>query len=541
MSSPSSSWRRFLFVLCATACCFVQGEIREIDLILPATTASIRYTDGYIRAPGSIDLRPLTFTTISEAYQDDDDDDNSSRVRLLDGGIEPGSFAVDIAIFRLPKHCAGTRKGCDWTKLGIGGKNDEGALRYCCSQDALDWGLCTESAAGRLIVQPGTFKGKHKYIEIPSERDATKQMKEGLFEFENDKSDGFDDYTGQYVIVFANCNDQGRPVKVEGDSIWKSVHGFLPGELYGFMFFYGIVTCVYIALLLFYGISMQIYKDSRIAIEKWILITIFMGMAEMAFRTLDYQQWNQKGYRPMALVYLGILMGVLKRGISRCLAVMVSLGWGVVRDSLGSTMRVVIVLGATYIGVSAARDLMLIFFVEDFTELTVEEETDLIDVVWVLTICVAALDVIFILWILDALNGTMQYLENMAQARKLQRFLTLRSILLFAILFATVWIVFSLVDKYDEEGIVREEHEWVVDAATEVNYLYILIGVAILWRPNPSAQEYAYVMELPDNDGGSADENDLELTGVVPSAMDDDDDDMQKGIDDPADGRFQID
>ena len=83
---------------------------------------------------------------------------------------------------------------------------------------------------------------------------------------------------------------------------------------------------------------------------------------------------------------------------------MVSLGWGVVRDSLGSTMRMVIILGATYIGVSAARDLMLIFFVEDFTELTFEEEEDIIDVVWVLTIVVAALDVIYILWILDALN-----------------------------------------------------------------------------------------------------------------------------------------
>jgi hypothetical protein len=128
----------------------------------------------------------------------------------------------------------------------------------------------------------------------------------------------------------------------------------------------------------------------------------------------------------------------------------------------------------------------------------------------------------------------------MSQTRKLQRFLTLRSIILYAILFATVWIVFSLVDKYDEEGIVREEHEWIVDAASEVNYLYLLMGVAILWRPNPAAQEYAYVMELPDNESG--DENDLELTGVVPSAMDDDDMDFeQKGIEDPADGRFQID
>jgi len=127
------------------------------------------------------------------------------------------------------------------------------------------------------------------------------------------------------------------------------------------------------------------------------------------------------------------------------------------------------------------------------------------------------------MWILDALNGTMMYLDNMNQTRKLGRYLKLRTLFLFAILFAVVWAVFSLVNTYDEEGIVREEHEWIVDAATEVNYLFVLIGVAWLWKPNPSAKEYAYVMELPAM-GGDGEGNELELTGHVPSAMDDDDD-----------------
>jgi hypothetical protein len=72
--------------------------------------------------------------------------------------------------------------------------------------------------------------------------------------------------------------------------------------------------------------------------------------------------------------------------------------------------------------------------------------------------------------------------------------------------------------------------------------LYLLIGVAFLWRPNPAAQEYAYVMELR-SDGEDVDENDLELTGVVPSAMDDDDDfDDEPKMNEQGgtDGRFQI-
>ena len=112
-----------------------------------------------------------------------------------------------------------------------------------------------------------------------------------------------------------------------------------------------------------------------------------------------------------------------------------------------------------------------------------------------------------------------------------QRYLQLRCVFLFSILFAAVWVIFSLVNTYDEDGIVREEHEWVVDAATEVNYLYVLAAVAFLWRPNPNAKEYAYVMELPGMNtaaNGDEDGTELELTGVVPSAMDDDSDDEEE-------------
>jgi hypothetical protein len=68
----------------------------------------------------------------------------------------------------------------------------------------------------------------------------------------------------------------------------------------------------------------------------------------------------------------------------------------------------------------------------------------------------------------------------------------------------------------------------------EMNYVFVLLGVAILWRPQENAKEYAYVMELPpmttDEDG----ENVLEMTGMVPSAADDDNDEEVAFSDEPA-------
>jgi hypothetical protein len=150
---------------------------------------------------------------------------------------------------------------------------------------------------------------------------------------------------------------------------------------------------------------------------------------------------------------------VLKRGISRCLIVMVSLGWGVVRDDLGGVMKKINFLGGLYIVVSAVRDIMTVLAYTEVQQMSQEEEDELFDIVTILTMVIAFIDVLFYLWIIDALNGTMEYLENMSQTSKLLQFLRVRFLLLFSILFAVIWAVFGIVDSYDT-GIVDQEQEW---------------------------------------------------------------------------------
>ena len=65
----------------------------------------------------------------------------------------------------------------------------------------------------------------------------------------------------------------------------------------------------------------------------------------------------------------------------------------------------------------------------------------------------------------------------------------------------------------------------------QLNYIFVLAGVAILWRPQQNAKEYAYVMQLPTMKAGADDDEDGEEgtfeMGVVPSAMDDDEEDEE--------------
>ena len=229
---------------------------------------------------------------------------------------------------------------------------------------------------------------------------------------------------------------------------------------------------------------------------------------------------------PFFLFILGIIIGVLKRGISRCLLVMVALGWGVVRDELGPIMKKIHVLGVLYILVSLVRDIMTEVAYSEIQRMSQEKEEELFDIVSILGLVIVAVDLIFYFWIIDSLSATMEYLENMKQTSKLLRYLRLRCILMFSILFGVVWAVFGIVDTYDA-GIVTQEARWVLDAAMEMNYLFVLIAVAILWRPQQNAKEYAYVMQLPAMTAAVNDDDDdegviIELAGV-PSAMDDDD------------------
>jgi len=180
---------------------------------------------------------------------------------------------------------------------------------------------------------------------------------------------------------------------------------------------------------------------------------------------------------------------------------MVSLGWGVVRDTLGDQMKKIVFAGIIYAFISFAAEIGEFFLSADVQEVHDDGQIGILKIV--LGFASALMELVFYIWILDALNGTMQYLENMNQTMKLRRYLRLRFILLISILFAMVVIVYTVVNNNVEGSVMGDGQEWAIAAAWDANYMFILIGVAILWRPNPNAKQFAYVIELPTTGGGN--------------------------------------
>ncbi len=194
-----------------------------------------------------------------------------------------------------PSECTSTRDGCDWTELGIGNRDEFGDRQWCCSEEAVGFGMCTSDHIGRLIIDFNKYKGEHRYMHVSGDEEASVPSP-----VMTTQSQG----TGQYTLLIANCNDFGSDVQISGEYVYKSKGGFLPGHLFGEWYFTIVETLFYGALFVWYGMKMNKNKDSTIGVQKWILATIFLGLLETFFSVDDFGQWNRSGLRSMRLMYL---------------------------------------------------------------------------------------------------------------------------------------------------------------------------------------------------------------------------------------------
>jgi mannose/fructose/N-acetylgalactosamine-specific phosphotransferase system component IIC len=218
-------------------------------------------------------------------------------------------------------------------------------------------------------------------------------------------------------------------------------------------------------------------------------------------------------FLPVALVF-----GVLKRGLARCLGVMVAMGWGVIRESLGATMFKIVFLGLLYCGLTAARDALAVLAVTDVQSISTGEEDEIIDLVLVLTPMIIVINVLFYFWIVNSLKATTQYLQNMNQTSKLRRHLRLRCIIMTSLFIAFAWLILNIAEVFTD--FLSQDQQWVMEAGMHANYVFVLVGVAILWRPNANAKDYALQLELPAMGEDGEGDYELELSCVVPSAED---------------------
>ncbi|MCO5564262.1 hypothetical protein L7F22_017920 [Adiantum nelumboides] len=372
----------------------------------------------------------------------------------------------------------------------IGSRKDIGFYALCCSSDLVDSEGCD---VGEVIVR--TVEGSP--ISIPIHFKGNKLeavMSHDLIEITK---------TGMYNLYFVFCDPLLYGTIVNGKTVWRNPTGYLPGRLAPMMKFYGLLSLAYLVLGIIWLLQYFRFWRDILQLQNFISLVIALGMCEMTLWYFDYSNFNETGFRPAGITLWAVSVGAIRKTVSRCLLLIVSMGYGVVRPTLGGLSSRVLILGATYFVAVEVFD--VIEHVGAINDLAGKEKL-------LLVLPVAILDAIFIMWIFTSLSRTLEKLLARKLTAKLELYRKFTNTLAVIVVMSIAWIGYELFFKATYAYGERWQYEWIILAFWNALSFMLLCVVCLLWAPSQNATRYAYSDEGPDDFDS---EETVALTAVV--------------------------
>ncbi|CAK9191680.1 unnamed protein product [Sphagnum jensenii] len=366
-----------------------------------------------------------------------------------------------------------------------------GNFELCCTKDMA---IQTGCSPGEVIIRPDHATGLPKSFKVKfSESDTSATMSENVNITK----------TGMYTLIFVACEPELDGLVIDGMTIWKNPTGYLPGRMAAFISFYAFMSLAYGLLgLLWFFQYVRHWKDI-LQLQNCISAVIALGMSEMAVWYFEYLNFNGTGMRPMAITMWAVTLGAVKKTVSRLLILVVSMGYGVVRPTLGGLTSKVMLLGGTYF--LAAESLDVVENVGTINDPPGKERLFLV-------LPVAMLDAFFILWIFTSLSKTLERLQARRRFAKLELYRRFTNSLAVAVVVSVLWIGYELYFKATDEFGERWQSYWIIHAFWSGLSFALLVVICILWAPSQNSTRYAYSEDVGEED---LDEEAVALTSGV--------------------------
>lgn len=194
----------------------------------------------------------------------------------------------------------------------------------------------------------------------------------------------------------------------------------------------------------------------------------------------------------MSITIFGLVLGALKRAMSRVLVQLVALGYGVVRPSLGEDMNRVLLLATAYFVFSLMYSLIVSV---PASAKTVDPQFDFLSII---VLMLAIIDTTFYIWIFTSINNLMVSLAAKKQSVKYLLYRNFRGVLFVLLFFTGLWALYGSTFFLNENDGTNPNwrDKWTVDALWELIYFVIFVAIAVLWAPSQNSQRYSYSIEL---------------------------------------------
>jgi hypothetical protein len=298
--------------------------------------------------------------------------------------------------------------------------------------------------------------------------------------------------SGVYYLLGLNCqsNDTDTPtVLVDGKLIFMNPYGYLSADSYPLMPFYAIESAIYVCLGIFWLILSLKYRRELLTLQNCIGGVIVLGVIEGATLYFNDLGYNISGQNYTAAMMTGVIVSTIKKAVSRLLILVVSLGYGVMKPTLGNAKGKIFLLGVLYLIFSGVLNIV---------ELVQRTTIASLSIVFFLVLPVAVMDTIFYWWIFLSLLTSISQLQVRKQVIKFHMYKQLFKTLIASGAISAVLILLQFFISLSVEGDSQWRYQFVWSAFWHLLYLAILMSIVILWRPTDNNTRYAYAELGPD-------------------------------------------
>lgn len=305
--------------------------------------------------------------------------------------------------------------------------------------------------------------------------------------------------TAVYILMLSNCGNYSGG-KISGSIIVKNAYGFLPGNEFYKMPFYGwLVTFYAVLAIVWFGLLLRKWKE-LFHIQYCIAAVVFFGLAECFLWWRYFNDWNDSGVRGTSGFVFALLFTVAKTVFSYMLILVASLGWGITRPFLDKTTQMQVQgISVVYIVLDFIREAVLSFRHSHSLSITF---------VLLCLLPVAMLNGGIFYWIFSALSQLIENLKERKQLEKLKMFERLWAILTMTLAAASLTVIVQIFDLSRSIS-TRWHYQWFfADGVSHILFLIVLVAMMFLWAPRENSSRYAYSSQIDGNEqaeGAAAD------------------------------------
>lgn len=428
----------------------------------------------------------------------DETDENRQQCSGMYSKKSWGGSVDPFILVTFPKDKIAVEKGEDpvvsllifeWQDKQLLGKPSDADYmerKYICDDDAIAQSFCNASQLGQFIIADDAEKTSKRVIRTEAIHIAKDNRLAVNYPIEK---------TGYYCVeTFAPDGQEYTAV-----ALFRNAYGELPAAQIAKLPFYGGMALVYAVIGIFWGFLYVQHRHDILAVQNYITAILVFLVVEMLMTWGFYDYQNRHGNNVGNKVFM-IIVSILNAGrnsFSFFLLLIVCMGYGVVKHTLGKTMLYVRWLAVAH---------FVFGVIYAIASLTIRPD-DAGPLVLLVILPLSATLTAFYIWTLNSLNMTMKDLVDRKQRVKFMMYkklwwCILGSILVIFGFFFFNSFAFAGAGDPDFAPTHWQTRWFVLDGWLNLVYLADVCFVSYLWRPTANNRRFAMSDELAQDDEG---------------------------------------